>query len=468
MPPPDVRFGQRTLVTLGDSPYHGDNIAGVLGMVLMKSEPELAAQCLWAFRQSGRPGAGFLAAPYVIDDSLPDAPPNLSSKSFPGSCAILRTGTGRDNETYLCYYHGSFNWGHHHNDQGTLVFYAKGAPLMMDFGSQYNPRIDQACFHNTISFNHRETEKLRPCPGRGHKDCFYTKRGCWFEHEEEPHTFFQYAMDEVAENVTASLGDVKEFAGLPEADYARGEQRISRLVEVPYRYDKLPCDCAGGEHEFMEVTPFVWSRQVVLVKDKDPLGPNYFVVHDDLAGNEKLEPAFNLWSLTKEPQIQGSRAFLPGQWGVDMDVFIAEPVAPRTVVRELAHTACGLSGQFQALHKRPFEERQKLLRVFGQPGGSGFCLLAYPRKANEPKPEFAALPNIPGVKVTLPDQTHWVIASRKEVTLQEKSFTFTGTVAVIKQFGDGRGSVALLSGGRFESGNNILQSPGPACLTVDD
>jgi hypothetical protein len=468
MPPPDVRFGQRTLVTLGDSPYHGDNIAGVLGMVLMKSEPELAAQCLWAFRQSGRPGAGFLAAPYVIDDSLPDAPPNLSSKSFPGSCAILRTGTGRDNETYLCYYHGSFNWGHHHNDQGTLVFYAKGAPLMMDFGSQYVPRIDRSCFHNTLSFNHHETEKPSHCPGRGHQDCFYTKRGCWLAHEEEPYTCFEYSMNPWEGDASASLGDIKESAALPHADYARGEQRISRVVKVPYRYDKPACDCSGGEHEYLDVRPFVWSRQTVLVKDKDPMGPNYFLVHDDLTGNEKLEPAFNLWSLTKEVQIQGNRAFLPGQWGVDMDVFIAEPASPPTVIRELAHNASAIAGQFQALHKRPFEERQKLLRVLGQPGGGGFCVVVYPRKPNEPKPEFSALPNIPGVKVTLPGQTHWVIASRKEVTFQEKPFTFSGTVAVIKQFGDGLSSVSLLSKGRFQSAKRSLQSPGPAYFTVTE
>jgi len=466
MPPTDVRFGLRTLVTLGDTPYHGDNVAGVLGMTLMKTDPELAKQCLWAYRRSGRHGAGFVAAPYLIDDSLPDVQPDLSSKWFPGSCAILRTGTGRDDETYLCYYHGSFNWGHHHCDQGTLVFYAKGAPLMMDFGSQYVPRIDRSCFHNTLSFNHRETAELRACPGRDHKDCYYTKRGRWFQHTKEPHTCYEYAMDPWAADTAASLGDVKEFAGLPEADYARGEQRISRVIEVPYRYDKPACD-GPGDHDYLDVKPFVWSRQVVLVKDQDPLGPNYFLVHDGLSGNEKLEPAFNLWSLTTDVQVKGNRAFLPGQWGVDLDVFVAEPAKLRTATGEVAHHHGSLnSGNFAKLHKRKFEERQKLLRIFGKPGGGGFALVVYPRKPEEPKPEFAALPDIPGVKVTLPSQTHWVIASRKEVTLKEKEFTFTGTVAVIKQFSDGRTSVSLLTDGRFRSAKQVLTGTGPVHLNI--
>jgi len=234
---------------------------------------------------------------------------------------------------------------------------------------------------------------------------------------------------------------------------------------VPYRYDEPACDCPG-EHEYLDLKSFVWSRQVVLVKDQDPLGPNYFFVHDDL-GNETLEPAFNLWSLTTDVEIKGNHAFLPGQWGVDLDVFIAEPAKPRTIVRELAHkNASANSGNFERLHKRKFEERQKLLRVFNQPGGGGFALAVYPREPNEPKPEFAALPDLPGVKVTLPSQTHWIIASRKEVTLKEKEFSFTGTVAVAKRSSDGRMDVSLLAEGRFESGEQVLEARGPAHLEI--
>jgi hypothetical protein len=459
LPPPDPRFGQRTLLTIGDTPYQMDGVSGMLALVLHGNDPDKAAEALWSYRETG----GSLRNDLIASDMEPDEKtaakkPDLSSKSFPGFGAVLRTGTGTPDETFLFHYHGDYSIWHYHADQGELVFYAKGAPLMMDFGSQYQPYIRQGCFHNTITFNHQETDALRPCPGRGHKDCFYSKASVWYEHDKEPYTCLQ--------NPVLSTGEIKEFAALPDADYACGQEEIGLLEETPYRYDNIQC-YPTPEISMINAKPFVWSRQTVLVKDKDPSGPNYFVVHDDLTGNEKLEPAFNLWSLTKEVQIQGNRAFLPGQWGVDLDVFIAEPPAPRTVARELAHqNASANAGRFQVLHKRPFEERQKLLRVFGQPGGGGFCVLVYPRKPDEPKPEFAALPGIPGVKVTLPDQTHWVIASRKEVTLQEKAFTFSGTVAVIKQLGDGRWGVSLLSGGRFESAKHVLHSPGPACLTI--
>ncbi|MBM4036427.1 MAG: hypothetical protein FJ291_32225, partial [Planctomycetes bacterium] len=182
MPPPDPRFGMRTLLTLGDSPYHGDNIAALLGMVLQKSDPELAQRCFWLHRQSGSQAGAFTNPLFLVDNSLPDAPPRVASRHFPGFGAILRTGSLTPDETYLCYYHGSFSFGHYHSDQGTLVFYAKGAPLMMDFGSQYQPNIRQACFHNTLTYNHREWAEPKKCPGRDSPDCFYTGKR-WFDHD---------------------------------------------------------------------------------------------------------------------------------------------------------------------------------------------------------------------------------------------------------------------------------------------
>ena len=253
-----------------------------------------------------------------------------------------------------------------------------------------------------------------------------------------------------------------------------GEQSQHFFQRAPYRYDKP--DCYGwGQHKPVEVTPFTWSRQVILVKDEDPMGPNYFFVRDDLTGNEKLEPAFNLWSLTKDPVMGGkpiagdltadAALTLAGQWGVDLDVYIAEPAPARIAVRELAHTNASVnSGRFSALHGRPFEERQELVRVYGEPGGGGFAVLVYPRGAGEPSPQFAALPGVPGVKVSLPDQTHWVIASREPVAFNEGRLSFRGTAAVVKQFAGGRVSLTLLAPGRVAFGTLSLEQREPATL----
>jgi len=102
--------------------------------------------------------------------------------------------------------HADYCIWHYHADQGQLVLYAKGAPLLMDFGSQYQPYIRQAAFHNTITYIHRETAELRPCPGKGDKDCFYSKSSIPYEHDTEPFTCLQ--------NPVCSKGAIQDFASL--------------------------------------------------------------------------------------------------------------------------------------------------------------------------------------------------------------------------------------------------------------
>lgn len=467
MPPPDVRFGQRMLLTLGDTPYHGDNVLGLLGTALLPYDRELARQCLWGYRRSGSHNRPMFR--FAIDNSIPSARPDLRSRRFEGFGSILRTGTGEENETFLAHYHGNFSWGHYHTDQGELIFHSKGAPLLADFGSQYQPNITQAAFHNTITFSHHEPDEPRECPGRGEPGCFYTGKP-WFPHEQEPYTSLQYALG-AGETEQPALGQVTEFAGLDGADYSRAEQRMQFFERVPYRYDQPRCWKGGTEFEVTEVPPFTWTRQVVLVKDEEPMGANYFVVHDDLGGNHKLQPAFNLWSLTKAVEQEGSPLedpatvngplHLRGQWGVDLDVFIARPETAQIRLAELGYRGRRYDRYFKPLHGRKFEERQKLVRILQRPGGS-FTVAVYPRKPDGPRPKFGRLQGIPGVRVELPQETHWVFLSRETRTFEHAPLRFSGTAGVVKKHADGRVELELLAPGEMSYGNLRLHNDAPA------
>ncbi len=135
------------------------------------------------------------------------------------------------------------------------------------------------------------------------------------------------------------------------------------------------------------------------------------------------------------------------------------------MVRELAHQNASVqASRFKSLHKKPFEERQKLLRISGKPGRDGFSVLVYPRKPGEPRPELTPLAGNAGVKLTLPDQTHWVIASRRRVSFVEEPLHFNGTAAVVKRFADGRVVLALLAPGDVAFGRLRLQRGEPAVL----
>jgi len=113
-------------------------------------------------------------------------------------------------------------------------------------------------------------------------------------------------------------------------------------------------------------------------------------------------------------------------------------------------------------------ERQKLFRIERAKGGKGFSVLVFPRKPAEPEPKLAAIPGVSGVKLVLPDQTHWGVASRDEVEFQDGDLHFRGTAGVIKRFADGRMSMTLLAPGRIDYGKTVLDARGPATLEVRD
>jgi len=113
-------------------------------------------------------------------------------------------------------------------------------------------------------------------------------------------------------------------------------------------------------------------------------------------------------------------------------------------------------------------ERQKLFRIEGAKGGKGFSVLVYPRKPSEPRPEFVAIAGMSGVKVVLPDQTHWVVASLRPVEFQDGDLHFRGSAGVAKRYADGRMSMTLLAPGRIDYGKTVLDARGPATLEVRD
>jgi hypothetical protein len=108
------------------------------------------------------------------------------------------------------------------------------------------------------------------------------------------------------------------------------------------------------------------------------------------------------------------------------------------------------------------EENQKLARLYGPRGGQGFLAVFYPRKANEPEPKVESLANGKLVKLTLPDQTHWILLSKEPATVSDGPVKLTGTAAVAKRWKDGSAEVTLLAEGQAECGQVTLESKTPA------
>jgi hypothetical protein len=104
-----------------------------------------------AWRAVGMPHSGFFGSTVLmIDEEATAQDPALGSASFPGYYSVLRDGWGTKNETALWFINGDFYRDHRHYDYGSLVLYALGAPLSIDWGSMYSPQVRGGFMHNMV------------------------------------------------------------------------------------------------------------------------------------------------------------------------------------------------------------------------------------------------------------------------------------------------------------------------------
>lgn len=273
-----------TLPGIGDmfygylTPYNGWMAAGI-----GDGDPAFRARQQWFWQQqqyyvgassvfngndsSGR-AKGFALA--LTDPTLAVSPPAELSKAFPGFGSTMRTSWTDPKASYLCHRTGP-TVHHYHDDVNSLVYYAKGAPLCLDFGNDNGStakigRMDQPWQHNLVSFDTPRTP-VKWGPG-------------------------------------SSSGKLEQFLSLPRAvDYSYG---------ISY----------GTGNQFNR-------RHLLLVKSADLLGANYVVARDITADGQPNQSFYwNLWCVGKTPEVAGNTVHFPGQYGVDLDVIFASPAKP--------------------------------------------------------------------------------------------------------------------------------------------
>jgi len=72
-----------------------------------------------------------------------------------------------------------------------------------------------------------------------------------------------------------------------------------------------------------------WLRSIMMIKDKDPLGPNYYLLNDWVKGKAKTDK-WQLWLYTKKvPMIHGNVLTATGRGDVDLDIYFAPPWADK-------------------------------------------------------------------------------------------------------------------------------------------
>lgn len=440
MTPPERRCTYtRMLPTLGHTLFEYDGNIGKYAALMNLTDPKLGGEAYWMWKRAGGDTSGFMDGIYYLHEDFKESQPDCRSVVYPGSTGILRNGFPRENETYMVIHAGNQGFDHYDRDVGGFLLYAKGAPLMMDFASMYQPNCWQSLWHNTLTWNVREKTAKPPCPGRGHKDCWFTGR-TWKDHAFEPHLL----LDRDADSKTTAADGYKEYAGewraqafSPEADYVMAAMPLIEFSETPFfnkaeSEDPVPW---GAYQDFPRTRLKLkreWQRRFLFVKDEDLNGPNYFLIQDDLDGQDELTPQANFWCLADAQRIAGNTVHWTGQYEVDLDLFVAAPRKPEISTRRWWHTQVGPA---RATLKNGREE-QIAAHVKQAPGQGGFTVVLYPRGRYEEAPSYESAPDGKAVLVTIGKRRDVIFCSRQAQPAKLGGVSLSGTVAVVKQHPD--------------------------------
>lgn len=435
MLPYDIRGGFRPACTFGDSPYGPEGALPYLALMFAERDPELFRQLAWGVSESRAGEAG--AASLLFDPEAEVTPPDLRSEYFSGCGFVLRNGFPERDETYASIHAEGHHVGHGHNDQGSFVLYALGAPLMLDFASQYVPNLVAAWVHNgTITFDHEE--EIRPCPGRDQDGCWYQGK-LWLDHQTEPFTCLEPGMDPRSSDWAAAMAKVTQFRPHPEADYARLEWDMGYLNRTAYMTEATHGQVLatqGGEGLLLEA-PIRWQRQYVLVKTPER-DRDYLVLRDYLSGAGARVPALNFWALAEGFTVNGPQVTFTGQHGVDLEIYVAEPTTFTPASHRVSHVqGRDLGRHYEQVFGKPFKEEQVLLRLPGQVGG-GFFTVLLPRRAGAAAPQFATVLGGRGVQITFADgRVDTVVLSATPVQVEVEGRPLQGTAFVVTRRPDG-------------------------------
>jgi hypothetical protein len=422
--PPDPRGAENirqaisVLPPVGRGGARGRNgLPGLMASATAVSDPAYSAALQWTWMRSGSPPeipdarlGGWEHV--VLDRTIPARNPGWTFDVFPRSGGIIRRGIGTPHEWYVPLladpadaFPSEFG--------GLPIVFAKGAPVIARFSGGYAER--EELFVNRVI----------PSRPRGDKE-FRMKH---FYHD--------------------STGGLIAAAGLPGAAYLEGDFQIEgphfvshestafdRMVELP-EWPGVEKSAAG---------PISWKRQLLVQRDDDPAGPGTIFLRDSVVGGQPT--SWQTWFLSDgigpavgrsvdpgttariQPvrELQGHHFRAKGQFGVDCEIFVAEP---RETRRQTVRW--GRSYDYSPLNK--LEETMDLLHL--QRGDDGAYVVAiHPRRKDDSVPDFASLADGRVVRVHGPHGVEYGFLSEDDADVMADDVRFRGRAAVFSERSD--------------------------------
>ena len=435
--PADPRFtNHRLRLAFGNGyPYESFTVEIMQYLVeyYQTRDPQLAAQLQWVLNRS-QPDSKQI---HLVKDEAPA----LSSRHIGDLGVIFRHGFGTPYETFMFLMAGNCD-GHYEGETEQMAYtlYAKGQPINLHFGNGYLPMFVRPWLRNRVSFDHMYEESER--------------------------------------NPTR----IQATAFTPEAEYLRAARDVDSLrplnTEYPITTNRgaawAPSEQASWPAipHWQRIPLTTWNRQMLFLKDPDPKGPNYFVLRDTFGGAPSRPTDLSLWFLASNMTRQGDLYHFNGQCKVDMDVFVATPVAAEPETGQYGHPA--------PLHVRPVatdtnfflngksdQETQLFLRL-KQPAGKGYLVVLYPRlKENDPPASFTTLAE-GVVRVETPLSTDYAFLNPTTFEFKDERVQFSGTAATVRFYKAGKIAVVNTEGkSEIRIAGHRLEGTGPFTVTIE-
>lgn len=304
-------------------------------------------------------------------------------------------------ESYLFQKIG-FAKDHYETDESALNWYAKGAPLCMDYGT-YTPDVSVGGAHNLI-----EIPDMDPL-----------RRGWLADHLfTEP---VDYTRCEIPVTLKLLWGRIRDFAEIDKQDGRAGRE------ETPSFYvgEKTP------------VGPKTWKvRQLLFVK------PDYIVLFDRVYGH--VAHRYNMHVTGSDIQREGPYIRARGRFGVDLLAYVHQPAEFEFETGELVprvHPACG-GEEARARHA------QHYFRLYNHVGAIYRTLLFAVKGEN--KPEITPV-GVNGIQVITKQYTDYVFLNNDFIAERTDNVEFRGRAGWIRRYIDGRIQSCLPDGELIEA-----------------
>ena len=218
---------------------------------------------------------------------------------------------------------------------------------------------------------------------------------------------------------------------------------------------------AGERLDYLHGERPNWHRQVLFIKDRDPLGPNYFVIRDTL-GNAHAQgvrgllpsplrpgPDWRVWIATDT--IPGSSApprstinsnnyqpstinpsaplRVPGRFGVDLVVYFTDTSSGALSTEELSRTT-GASG-----FKSPVTTQHSLHLRLGE--NATVMAVLYPVTRTQTTPKFTRLANGRAVRIESSYGSDYAFLGLEPFDFQQGDLSFRGQAGAVQLRPDG-------------------------------